>query len=179
MGESNLCTPWFVGLHPTNKSSFRPFSVQNTMKAKLAEDGREASTQRRMMMENGHPGVEVDDAAIRRGENPYTKYYQQQGEQQLASDTQVCPKSPLSGSISNDCSSLPAPAFTLPVVCTFIIDSSEKMHIFAIWLPWFPLIPLRMEHSIKSTLDSVAISRYTTHAAWTTKVYGATVWYVS
>ena len=42
-----------------------------------------------MMMENGHPGVEVDEAAIRRGENPYTKYYQQQGEQQLPSDTQV------------------------------------------------------------------------------------------
>lgn len=32
------------------------------------------------MMENGHPGVEIDEAAIRRGENPYTKYYQQQGE---------------------------------------------------------------------------------------------------
>ena len=66
------------------------------MKAKLAEDGREASTQRRMMMANGHPGVEVDDAAIRRGENPYTKYYQQQGEQQLPSDTQVCQQHPLS-----------------------------------------------------------------------------------
>ena len=65
------------------------------MKAKLSEDGKEASTQRRMMMENGHPGVEVDDAAIRRGENPYTKYYQQQGEQQLASDTQVCQQSTL------------------------------------------------------------------------------------
>lgn len=64
------------------------------MKSKLAEDGREASTQRRMMMANGHPGVEVDDAAIRRGENPYTKYYQQQGEQQLPSDTQVCQQSP-------------------------------------------------------------------------------------
>ena len=95
MGESNSCTPWVVCLHPADKLFFRPFSVQNTMKAKLAEDGREASTQRRMMMENGHPGVEVDDAAIRRGENPYTKYYQQQGEQQVASDTQVCPKSPL------------------------------------------------------------------------------------
>lgn len=59
------------------------------MKQKLAEDGREATTQRRMMMENGHPGVEVDEAAIRRGENPYTKYYQQQGEQQLPSDIQV------------------------------------------------------------------------------------------
>ncbi|KAK0516479.1 hypothetical protein JMJ35_001082 [Cladonia borealis] len=68
-----------------------PFSVQSAMKAKLAEDGREATTQRRMMMENGHPGVEVDEAAIRRGENPYTKYYQQQGEQQLPSDTQPQP----------------------------------------------------------------------------------------
>ncbi|KAL8679805.1 MAG: hypothetical protein Q9186_003921 [Xanthomendoza sp. 1 TL-2023] len=65
-----------------------PFSVQSTTKQKLAEDGREASTQRRMMMENGHPGVEIDEAAIRRGENPYTKYYQLQGEQQLPSDTQ-------------------------------------------------------------------------------------------
>ncbi|KAI9671532.1 MAG: hypothetical protein M1817_003584 [Caeruleum heppii] len=57
-----------------------PFSVQTTQKIKLAEDGQESSTERRMMMENGHPGVEVDEAAIRRGENPYTKYYQQQGE---------------------------------------------------------------------------------------------------
>ena len=90
MGESIVYSPLTSGPHPANASSFRPFSVQNTMKAKLAEDGREASTQRRLMMENGHPGVEVDDAAIRRGENPYTKYYQQQGEQQLPSDTQVC-----------------------------------------------------------------------------------------
>ncbi|KAL8723703.1 MAG: hypothetical protein Q9181_007216 [Wetmoreana brouardii] len=73
-----------------------PFSVQTTMKQKLAEDGRETTTQRRMMMENGHPGVEVDEAAIRRGENPYTKYYQQQGEQQLPSDAQY---SALGGSL--------------------------------------------------------------------------------
>ena len=66
-----------------------PFSVQSGMKAKLAEDEKEATTQKRMVMENGHPGVEVDEAAVRRGENPYTKYYQQQGEQQLPSDTQV------------------------------------------------------------------------------------------
>jgi pre-mRNA-processing factor 39 len=37
-----------------------------------------------MMLENGHPGVEVDEAAIRRGENPYTKYFQQQGENPTA-----------------------------------------------------------------------------------------------
>lgn len=54
--------------------------MQTTNKVKLAEDGKEASTNRRLMMENGHPGVEIDEAAIRRGENPYTKYYQQQGE---------------------------------------------------------------------------------------------------
>ena len=59
------------------------------MKTKLAEDGKETTTQRRMMMENGHPGVAVDEAAIRRGENPYTKYFQQQGEQQLPSESQV------------------------------------------------------------------------------------------
>ena len=54
--------------------------MQTTNKVKLAEDGKEATTNRRLMMENGHPGVEIDEAAIRRGENPYTKYYQQQGE---------------------------------------------------------------------------------------------------
>lgn len=94
MGQSSVIVHWSLSAS-TNTSFSSPFSVQNTLKAKLAEDGKEASTQRRMMMENGHPGVEVDDAAIRRGENPYTKYYHQQGEQQLPSDTQVCQASPL------------------------------------------------------------------------------------
>lgn len=58
-----------------------PFSVQSVAKTRLAEDGKESTTERRMMLENGHPGVEVDESAIRRGENPYTKYFQQQGEQ--------------------------------------------------------------------------------------------------
>ena len=40
-----------------------------------------------MALENGHPGVEVNEAAIRRGENPYTKYYQQQGENPAGSGT--------------------------------------------------------------------------------------------
>jgi pre-mRNA-processing factor 39 len=57
-----------------------PFSVQSTHKSKLAEDGKESTTHRRMVLENGHPGVEVNEAAIRKGESPYTKYYQQQGE---------------------------------------------------------------------------------------------------
>lgn len=43
-----------------------------------------------MMMENGHPGVAIDEAAIRKDEDQYTKYFHQEGEQQLASDTQVC-----------------------------------------------------------------------------------------
>ena len=76
------------------------------MKAKLAEDGKEATTQRRMMMENGHPGVAVDEAAIRRGENPYTKYFHQQGEQQLASDNQVRQVSDHFHQLQPDCGSL-------------------------------------------------------------------------
>jgi pre-mRNA-processing factor 39 len=59
------------------------------MKAKVADDGKASTTDRRLLMENGHPGVEVDEAAIRRGENPYTKYYQQQGEHPLPGAGQV------------------------------------------------------------------------------------------
>jgi pre-mRNA-processing factor 39 len=33
-----------------------------------------------MVLENGHPGLEVNEALVRKGESPYTKYYQQQGE---------------------------------------------------------------------------------------------------
>lgn len=43
-----------------------------------------------MMVENGHPGVAIDEAAIRIDEDQYTRYLHQEGEQQLASDTQVC-----------------------------------------------------------------------------------------
>jgi pre-mRNA-processing factor 39 len=57
-----------------------PFSVQKEMKTKLADDGKAETTERRMAVENGHPGLAIDEAAIRRGENPYTKYYQAQGE---------------------------------------------------------------------------------------------------
>jgi pre-mRNA-processing factor 39 len=63
--------------------------VQSVNKAKLAEDGKESTTDRRLMMENGHPGVEIDEAAIVRGENPYTKYFQQQGEQPVPANSQV------------------------------------------------------------------------------------------
>lgn len=53
------------------------------MKAKLSEDGMPETTERRMAIENVHPGLAIDEAAIRRGENPYTKYYQGQGEHPL------------------------------------------------------------------------------------------------
>lgn len=64
--------------------------MQSTTKVKLAEDSKQTTTQRHMMMENGHPGVASDEAAIGKGEDPYTKFFNQQGEQQLGSDTQVC-----------------------------------------------------------------------------------------
>lgn len=57
-----------------------PFVVQKGMKEKLADDGKESTTHRRMVLENGHPGVEVNESVIRQGGNPYTKYYSQQGE---------------------------------------------------------------------------------------------------
>ncbi|KAI9854568.1 MAG: hypothetical protein M1824_000275 [Vezdaea acicularis] len=66
-----------------------PFSVQSVNKVKVALDGREDTTNRRLVMENGHPGVEVNEAAIRMGENPYTKYYQQQGDQPIPVNGQV------------------------------------------------------------------------------------------
>lgn len=70
--------------------SYRPFSVQSTnSKAKIAEGGKEATTQRRMMMENGHPGTTIDEAAISRGENPSTKYIHQLDDQYMAGDIQV------------------------------------------------------------------------------------------
>ena len=66
-----------------------PFSIASGMKEKLAEDGQESTTQRRMVLENGHPGVEVNEAHIRQGGNPYTKYYAQQGEQPVNENQQV------------------------------------------------------------------------------------------
>lgn len=57
-----------------------PFSVRRDEKIKLAEDGKETTTERRMMRENGHPGVEVDDQSLARGESPYVKLFQMQGD---------------------------------------------------------------------------------------------------
>ena len=61
-----------------------PFSVQSANKQKLASDGDETSTNRRMYIEAGHPGVPVNDPLVRRGENPYASLYREQGETQYA-----------------------------------------------------------------------------------------------
>ena len=69
--------------HVSNHSFFSPsspFSVNTAHKCKLAEDGQESTTQKRLVLENGHPGVAINEAAIRRGEDPYAKYYAEQGE---------------------------------------------------------------------------------------------------
>lgn len=50
-------------------------------KAKLAVDGKVETTDRRLALDNGHRGLSIGKAAIRRGESPYTKCYQAQGEQ--------------------------------------------------------------------------------------------------
>jgi pre-mRNA-processing factor 39 len=55
-----------------------PFMSRTTDKARLDANGDVNAVDRRIVSENGHPGVEVNEAAIRRGENPYTQYFQQQ-----------------------------------------------------------------------------------------------------
>ena len=59
---------------------FRPFTVQHTLKKKLAYDGNEQTTDRRRYLEAGHPGLEVNDTEIARGIDPYEHYYKEQGE---------------------------------------------------------------------------------------------------
>jgi pre-mRNA-processing factor 39 len=54
-------------------------SVQRTHKRKIAVDGDEETTDRVRVAENGHPGVHVNDAEIRKGVDPYARLYQQQG----------------------------------------------------------------------------------------------------
>ena len=52
-----------------------PASVQS----KPGDTGKGSPADRRKPLENGH--AEVDEAGVRRGENLYNKYYQQQSEQ--------------------------------------------------------------------------------------------------
>jgi pre-mRNA-processing factor 39 len=52
-----------------------------SVKSKPGEEGKSSPTDRRKPLENGHPATEVDESGVRKGENLYTKYYQQQSEQ--------------------------------------------------------------------------------------------------
>ena len=64
--------------HDTNIDlKHSPASVQS----KPGDTGKGSPADRRKPLENGHPTAEVDEAGVRRGENLYTKYYQQQSEQ--------------------------------------------------------------------------------------------------
>ena len=56
------------------------FMVRSLLKTRLADDGQESTTDRRLASENGHPGVAVNDALVRRGHNIYARYYEEQGE---------------------------------------------------------------------------------------------------
>ncbi|BFZ62748.1 hypothetical protein YB2330_003858 [Saitoella coloradoensis] len=57
-----------------------PFSVQLENKKRLREDGDLEMVERRLIAENGHPGVEVDESRVARGESVYERYYREQGE---------------------------------------------------------------------------------------------------
>ena len=63
-----------------------PLSIQTLAKNKIGEEGKESAAHR---MENGHPPVEVDEAAMRRIDNPYDKLYALQGDRQYPTDGQV------------------------------------------------------------------------------------------
>ncbi|ODQ63467.1 putative mRNA splicing protein [Nadsonia fulvescens var. elongata DSM 6958] len=53
-----------------------PFSVNHAIKRKIAPDSKPETTNRRLKLENGHPGVEVSDKHP--NENYFAKYLQQQ-----------------------------------------------------------------------------------------------------
>ncbi|CCJ30227.1 unnamed protein product [Pneumocystis jirovecii] len=57
-----------------------PFSVQIENKQRLSEDGDAKTYERKLRLTNGHPGVEINEADIRAGKNPYDQYYIEQGE---------------------------------------------------------------------------------------------------
>lgn len=66
---------------------YSPLSVQSTTKGKTAQDSKEDPVY--MTAENGRPAMAADEAGIRKSENPYAKYFGQQGEHQLVSDAQA------------------------------------------------------------------------------------------
>ena len=65
-----------------------PFIVQTQRKRRLAEDGNVDSVNKRIRLSNGHPGVEVDEEALKTNklDGVFEKYYAEQGEAVPASN---------------------------------------------------------------------------------------------
>jgi len=68
-----------------------PFIVQTQRKRRLADDGNLDVVNKRIRLSNGHPGVEVDEQALKDNklDGVFEKYYTEQGEQPPASNGQV------------------------------------------------------------------------------------------
>jgi pre-mRNA-processing factor 39 len=68
-----------------------PFIVQTQRKRRLAEDGNIDAVNKRIRLTNGHPGVEVDEEALKANklDGVFERYYHEQGEQAPVSNGQV------------------------------------------------------------------------------------------
>jgi pre-mRNA-processing factor 39 len=57
--------------------------VQTQRKRRLAEDGNIDAVNKRIRLSNGHPGVEIDEEALKANklDGVFEKYYLEQGEQ--------------------------------------------------------------------------------------------------
>jgi pre-mRNA-processing factor 39 len=68
-----------------------PFIVQTQRKRRLAEDGNVDSVNKRIRLSNGHPGVEVDEEALKANkvDGVFEKYLAEQGEAAQRSNGQV------------------------------------------------------------------------------------------
>jgi pre-mRNA-processing factor 39 len=68
-----------------------PFIVQTQRKRRLAEDDNIDAVNKRIRLTNGHPGVEVDEEALKANklDGVFERYYHEQGEQAAVSNGQV------------------------------------------------------------------------------------------
>ena len=68
-----------------------PFIVQTQRKRRLAEDGSVDSVNKRIRLSNGHPGVEVDEEALKANklDKVFEKYMAEQGDAPQGSNGQV------------------------------------------------------------------------------------------
>jgi pre-mRNA-processing factor 39 len=68
-----------------------PFIVQTQRKRRLADDGTVESVNKRIRLTNGHPGVEVDEEALKANklDGVFEKYYAEQGDVPPVSNGQV------------------------------------------------------------------------------------------